>query len=120
MLSTAAQDTYNKAAHPQAATSVTTTTANEFSISLPAQSVAMVVPAPSRLRPPDRHGPSRPSSPETGWTFDKDMEGWKMDLQTPATLGATTVWNSTEGKPQAGSLAIQTPFTGRKQQAQSS
>jgi hypothetical protein len=118
ILSTAAQDTYNKAAHPQGAASVTTTTANEFSISLPAQSVAMVVPSTESTAPTGSAWPKPAVVTETGWTFDKDMEGWKMDLQTPSTLGATTVWNSTEGKPTAGSLAIQIPFTDRKQQAQ--
>ena len=95
ILSTAAQDTYNKAAHPQAAASVTTTTANEFSISLPAQSVAMVVPSTESTAPTGSAWPKPAVVTETGWTFDKDMEGWKMDLQTPPTLGATAVWNST-------------------------
>jgi hypothetical protein len=118
VLSTAAQDTYNKVAHPQAAASVTTTTANEFSIPLPAQSVAMVVPSTESTAPTGSAWPKPAVVTETGWTFDKDMEGWKMDLQTPTTLGATAVWNATEGKPQAGSLAIQIPFSDRKQQAQ--
>lgn len=118
ILSTAGLDTYNKSAHPQAAASVTTTTPNEFSIPLPAQSVAMVVPSTESTAPAGAAWPKPAVVTETGWTFDKDVEGWKLDMQTPTTLGATMLWNATEGKPKAGSLVIQAPFSGRKQQAQ--
>jgi hypothetical protein len=118
VLSAAAQDTYNKAAHPQAATPVTATGDNQFSIPLPAQSVAMVVPSTDAAATPGPAWPAPATVTETGWTFDKDVQGWKMDLMTPTTLGATLDWSSTEGKPNPGSLVVQCPFSGRKQQAQ--
>jgi hypothetical protein len=55
---------------------------------------------------------------EKGWTFDKDVESWKLDKQDPSAFGATLTWDASEGKPKAGSLAVQCPFTQRKQQAQ--
>lgn len=120
VLSAAAQDTYNRTAHPQAAPAVTTTTANQLSIPLPAQSVVMVVPSTEATAPTGSAWPTPAVVTETGWTFDKDQEGWALDASTmkPATLGATLAWNATEGKPKAGSLAVTTPFTARQQQAQ--
>lgn len=118
ILSAAAADTYNKVAHPQAAVPVTATVANEFSIPLPAHSVAMVVPSTDATAPTAPTWPAPAVVTETGWTFDKDMEGWKMDSMLPTTLSAALAWNATEGKPKAGSLAVTCPFTDRKQQAQ--
>lgn len=118
VLSTAAQDTYNKVAHPQAATPVVATSDNQFSIPLPAQSVAMVVPSTDAAATTGSAWPGPAKVTETGWTFDKDVESWKMDKMTPTTLGATLTWSSTEGKPDPGSLSIQCPFSERKQQAQ--
>jgi hypothetical protein len=36
----------------------------------------------------------------------------------PSTLAAKLDWNATDGKPKAGCLALELPFTGRPQQAQ--
>ncbi|HEX7598616.1 MAG TPA: hypothetical protein VF518_10410, partial [Polyangia bacterium] len=118
ILSPAALDTYNKSAHPQAAASVTTTTANQLSIALPAQSVAMVVPSTEASAPTGSAWPAPAVVSEKGWSFDKDVEGWKLDKQDPSDFGATLTWDAGEGKPKAGSLAVQCPFTARKQQAQ--
>ncbi len=118
VLSAAALDTYNKAAHPQAAASVSTTTANQLSIPLPAYSVAMVVPSTETSAPTGSAWPAPAVVSEKGWTFDKDVEGWKLDKQEPDDFGATMIWNDSEGKPKVGSLAVQCPFTARKQQAQ--
>jgi hypothetical protein len=120
VLSAAAQDAYNRAAHPQLAPSVTTTTANELSVPLPAQSVAMVVPSTDATVPPGPSWPAPAVVTETGWTFDKDEEGWKVDTASlkPATLAAKLDWNATEGKPAAGCLSLEIPFTDRPQQAQ--
>lgn len=120
VLSAAAQDTYNKAAHPQLAASVTTTTLNQLSIPLPAQSVAMVVPSTEATAPTGAAWPSPATVTETGWTFDKDKEGWTVDAASlkPTTLAAKLDWNASEGKPKAGCLSLEIPFTGRQQQAQ--
>jgi hypothetical protein len=118
LLSAAALDTYNKSAHPQAAAPLTTTTANQFSIPLPAQSVAMIVPSPEASAPNGSSWPTPAVVNEKGWTFDKDAEGWKLDKQEPSDFGATMTWDAGEGKPKAGALAVQCPFTARKQQAQ--
>lgn len=118
VLSAAAQDTYNKVAHPQAATAVTTSAANEFSVRLPAQSVAMIVPSTSPTVSSDAAWPAPAVVTETGWTFDQDVQGWKMDQMTPTTLGATLDWNASEGEPSPGSLSVQCPFSDRKQQTQ--
>lgn len=120
VLSAAAQDTYNKAAHPQLAASVTMTTSNDLSVPLPAQSVAMVVPSTGATAPNGSSWPSPATVTETGWTFDKDMEGWTVDAASlkPATLAAKLDWNATEGMPKAGCLSLEIPFTARPQQAQ--
>ena len=120
VLSAAALDTYNKAAHPQLAAAVTATTANELSVPLPAQSVAMVVPSVEATAPSGASWPGPAMVTETGWTFDKDVEGWTLDAASlkPTTLGAKLEWNATEGKPKAGSLSLEIPFNGRPQQAQ--
>jgi hypothetical protein len=120
VLSAAAQDTYNKAAHPQLAAAVTTTTPNELSVPLPAQSVAMVVPSTEATAPIGASWPSPATVTETGWTFDKDKEGWTVDSASlkPTTLAAKLDWNASEGKPKAGCLSLEIPFTGRQQQAQ--
>jgi hypothetical protein len=120
VLSAAAQDTYNKAAHPQLATSVTTTTANEISVPLPAQSVAVVVPSTDATPPTGPSWPPPAVVTETGWTFDNDEEGWTVDTASlkPPTLAAKLDWNATEGKPKAGCLSLEIPFTDRPQQAQ--
>jgi hypothetical protein len=118
VLSAAAVDTYNKTAHPQGAPAVTTTTANQLSISLPAQSVVMVVPSAEPSAPSGSAWPTPAVVTEKGWSFDKDVEGWKLDKQDPSDFGATLSWDASEGKPKAGALAVQCPFTARKQQAQ--
>ncbi|HEY8925085.1 MAG TPA: glycoside hydrolase family 44 protein, partial [Polyangia bacterium] len=120
VLSAAAQDTYNKTAHPQLAAAVTTTTDNELSVPLPAQSVAMIVPSTDATAPTGMSWPKPAVVTETGWTFDKDKEGWTLEEAQlkPATLAAKLDWNATEGKPKAGSLSLEIPFTGRSQQAQ--
>jgi hypothetical protein len=120
VLSGAALDTYNKAAHPQLAASVTATTANELSVPLSAQSVVMVVPSVEATAPSGASWPGPAMVTETGWTFDKDTEGWTVDAASlkPATLAAKLDWNATEGKPKAGCLSLEIPFTGRPQQAQ--
>jgi hypothetical protein len=118
VLSDAALDSYNKVAHPQAATSVVATADNQFSIPLPALSVAMVVPSTESTAPASASWPGPAVVKETGWTFDKDVQSWKMDLMTPTTLGATVEWTSAEGKPSPGALLVQCPFKERKQQAQ--
>jgi len=120
VLSAAAQDTYNKTAHPQLAAAATTTTDNELSVPLPAQSVAMIVPSTDATAPTGMSWPKPAVVTETGWTFDKDKEGWTLEEAQlkPATLAAKLDWNATEGKPKAGSLSLEIPFTGRSQQAQ--
>jgi hypothetical protein len=118
ILSAASVDTYNKTAHPQAATSVTTTTANQFSVQMPAYSVAMVVPSTEASAPTGDTWPKPATVIEKGWTFDKDVESWKMDKQDPTTLGAKMSWTDTEGKPKAGAIVLDCPFTGRPQQVQ--
>jgi len=118
ILSAASQDAYNKVAHPQAATPVVATADNHFSIPLPAQSVAMVVPSTDATVAPGSSWPAPATVTETGWTFDQDVEGWKLDTVTPAGLGVTFGWSSTEGKPSPGALSIQCPFSARQQQAQ--
>jgi hypothetical protein len=118
ILSAAALDTYNKSAHPQAAAAVTATTANHLRIPLPAQSVAMVVPRTEATAPDGPAWPGPAVVDEQGWTFDKDVEGWKLDKQEPSDFGAAMTWDAGEGKPKAGALAVRCPFTARKQQAQ--
>jgi len=120
VLSAAAQDTFNMAAHPQLAAPVTTTTPNEFSVPLPAHAVAMIVPSTQAAAPSGASWPRPAAVTETGWTFDKDKEGWTLEVAQlkPTTLGAKLDWSATEGKPKAGSLSLEIPFTGRMQQAQ--
>jgi hypothetical protein len=118
VLDAEALDSYNKTAHPQAAASVTTTTPNELSVPLPAQSAILLVPSTAATAPQGDAWPAPAVVTEKGWTFDKDTEGWALGTLAPADLGPTLTWNSSEGKPKAGALALQVPFSAREQQAQ--
>ncbi len=119
VLDKTAEDTYKLTARPQGRPSLRAVSPNEFKYEMPPMSVSLLVASTEAEFLP---GPSWPAptalGEATGWTFDADLEGWTIQGTSTEAENSTLSWDANEGKPDAGALSIQIPFTAREQKVE--